>query len=612
MTANLTTDSWYNPVTGVGGPKDKTAGFTFNPSAYYAWDYPALLRSLYESDELAAIKIDAVVDDAFANGWAVEASGLTPAQQEAVIDFNDRLGIREAVTQAVKWARLFGGGGVFIGSTDGDLSTPLMSGGELRFAHAYERDELYPSKWYDDPLSEKFGRPSHYRLSPYSSAAGMTRSIRGTYIHESRFLLFYGAKTTKQRAVENLGWGSSELLRAMTALKQFNGAYALVLSLLADANQNVYKLQGFADLVLAGQGAVVEDRIKLIDQFRSSVNALIVDAQTEDFVRSQLSLSGIDGVVTQYKERLAAAFQMPLTRLLGVSPAGLNATGEADERNWHKQVKSHQDEILRPALERWMRVAFLAKNGPTSGVSPDSFKVKFPPLREVTPREQAEIDSINMQTDTGYATLGVLDVPTIAKARFAAEPTRPVLDAGQIEEIERNQKLLAVGSGSSGDAPELAPTDVAKIMLVREARQSQGLPPLGDERDNLTISQLEERMKQEASALAAGATPAAPAPPPLDGANTSEDVDDVATDDEPDVDHDLLQFVSEMNSEKAERCPHGKLNRCRICGIESVRNVSRGADGALVFTSRWRPIGSFGVDPNAGRTGQAEAGQVPV
>jgi hypothetical protein len=38
-------------------------------------------------------------------------------------------------------------------------------------------------------------------------------------------------------------------------------------------------LLGFADLVLAGQGAVVEDRIKLIDQFRSSVNALIVDAE---------------------------------------------------------------------------------------------------------------------------------------------------------------------------------------------------------------------------------------------------------------------------------------------------------------------------------------------
>src|SRR5690606_38092021 len=119
------------------------------------------------------------------------------------------------------------------------------------------------------------------------------------------------------------------------------------------------------------------------------------------------------------KERLAAAFEMPLTRLLGVSPAGLNATGESDERNWHKQVLSHQEDVVRPALERWMRVVFAARNGPTYGRTPDSFKVKFPALRDVTPREQAEIDSINAQTDEKYQTMGALSVAKIAKARFS-------------------------------------------------------------------------------------------------------------------------------------------------------------------------------------------------
>jgi hypothetical protein len=37
----------------------------------------------------------------------------------------------------------------------------------------------------------------------------------------------------------------------------------------------------------------------------------------------------------------------------------------------------------------------------------------------------------------------------------------------------------------------LAPTDVAKVVRVREARASQGLPPFGDERDDLTITELE-------------------------------------------------------------------------------------------------------------------------
>lgn len=548
MTANLTTDSWFNPVTGVGGIADKTAGFTFNPIAYRAWDYPQLLEALYESDELAAIKVDAIVDDAFAKGWTVEASGLTPKQVEAVIDFNDRLKITKHVVDARKWSRLFGGGAVHLGYNDAPQKFPITLGmGELLFAQAYERDELYPSRWYDNPLSPKFGGPSHYRLSPYSVAlTGGQASVAGEDIHESRFLLFYGAETTKRRRTENLGWGSSVLLRPMTALKQFNGAYALVLSLLADANQNIYKLKGFADLTLAGRGDAIEERIKLIDQFRSAVKALIVDADSEDFVRSQLSLSGIDGILTSYKERLAAAFEMPLTRLLGVSPAGLNATGESDERNWHKQVLSEQEDVLRPQLERWLRVAFSARNGPTGGIVPDSFKVKFPPLRDVTPKEQAEIDSINAQTDQIYRDMGLLKVPQIAKARFAAEPTRPVLTPEDIAALELDAQLTAT--------PDPALTEQAE--------------------------------------------------PPLDGvADTEDSVEEEAP---PMVDNDLLAFVARMNELKAPACRHSKTNRCQVCGIERVPLIDIGPNGETIHPIKWRPIGGTPAVPPVDAGQQAQ------
>lgn len=43
----------------------------------------------------------------------------------------------------------------------------------------------------------------------------------------------------------------------------------------------------------------------------------------------------------------------------------------------------------------------------------------------------------------------------------------------------------------------LAPTDVAKVVKVREAREAQGLPPFGDERDELTLSELERLGKSE-------------------------------------------------------------------------------------------------------------------
>lgn len=48
---------------------------------------------------------------------------------------------------------------------------------------------------------------------------------------------------------------------------------------------------------------------------------------------------------------------------------------------------------------------------------------------------------------------------------------------------------------------QLAPTDIAKVVRVREAA-SQGLPPFGDERDDLTIDQLAAKAAAEAQAPA--------------------------------------------------------------------------------------------------------------
>lgn len=533
-----TEDSWQNPTTGVGGSDDKSAGFVFVPGTDRLWSC-VLLAELYEVDDLAARIVDAVVDAAFERGWRVE-SNLEAKQAEAVRDSLDYFKLQLQLTRARKWSRLYGGAALYIGSDDGPQNTPLQYGGRLHFLQPYERDELQPSDYYDNPLSQKFGEPSHYRLTPIRNVSTAPTVV----IHESRLIILHGVDTTPRKRAQNNGWGSSVLIRPMKAIQQFYAAYAIVLSLLGDANQNVWKWKGLTDLLLSGKEELIEARMRVMDRVRSTVKGVAIDAEEEDFVRSQLNLSGIDAVLDKYALRISSAAKMPATVLHGSSPAGLNATGESDLRNWGSQVETERRDTAAPAMEKFLRVLFRARNGPTGGQEPSTWSIKWPSLWSPTPREEAEIRSVNAQTDQIYVDMQVLTPAQVAKARF------------------------------SGDTEQQTPLVTAKEIAALEAAQSG---PGNVPRD------------------AAGDTPL-----PDEAPVESEDDADAPL--VKDVDETVAAFAAKMTEHKKRKCEHGLANVCTRCGIERVRDLEPGPDGEASFRILWRPIGTTGYgrpDPAA-------------
>ncbi len=87
-----------------------------------------------------------------------------------------------------------------------------------------------------------------------------------------------------------------------------------------------------------------------------------------------------------------------------------------------------------------------------------------------------------------------------------------VVDQDEIDELARAFGVPAPRLAPAADQTSsvvLAPTDVAKVVRVREARAASGLPPFGDERDDLTIAELDAR-----STAAANVAQGAPRPAP--------------------------------------------------------------------------------------------------
>jgi hypothetical protein len=122
----------------------------------------------------------------------------------------------------------------------------------------------------------------------------------------------------------------------------------------------------------------------------------------------QITWAGIPAMMDAFDQRVAAVADIPFTRLMGRSPAGMNATGQSDTDNWNKMVVAGQNLELRPCLE-----ALDAYLVPSAGVtSPVTWR--FAPLS--TPSEKEEADTFKTFMEALEKVQGTNTIPDRAFA----------------------------------------------------------------------------------------------------------------------------------------------------------------------------------------------------
>jgi len=84
---------------------------------------------------------------------------------------------------------------------------------------------------------------------------------------------------------------------------------------------------------------------------------------------------------------VSGAAEIPVTKLFGRSPAGMNATGESDMRNYCEMISGLQERMLRPALERLLPVMVIS----CWGYLPEDLGFVFNPLTTMTPEQVGDI-----------------------------------------------------------------------------------------------------------------------------------------------------------------------------------------------------------------------------
>lgn len=433
-------DGWQNLVTLLGTSADKRT------KNQLTWDLhpPEFYEQVYAGGGIPARIVDVVPEHALRNwvNW-MNLEGLSKRErqfkrdaiEERCLEFD----LRGNFLKAWKWGRAFGGGLLHIVTDTNDPGSPLRRGEKvlaLRDLSRWDVRILTTDVEYD------FGSPNYGHPRTYYLNVQMGSQYKGYPIHWSRMVRFDGQLVPRRTFIRNNYWHDSILNRIYNSIRNYEGANDSVASMLHDFNIDIYKLKNVANMIASGKEQQVKNRIEMMNYTKSVINAMILDADLEDFENKAKSVEGVADLLTLQASRLVADTEIPHTILLGESPDGSNATGNSTNQNWINFLKAEQEHVAKPKLNRLVDIMFPDE---------DKLRPKFRPLRVLDEQEMADVKLKIAQSDDIYLTQQVLDPTEIAESRFGGDEYSTDTE---LDEEGREAGTVGPGSGNYAVDPD--------------------------------------------------------------------------------------------------------------------------------------------------------------
>lgn len=404
-------DTLRNLVANLGTPRDKASSSTYATPCVT----DEQLLNAYRGAWLPKKVVDVPALDACRKwrNWQAEKDQITAIERE-----EKRLGLKAKILQAMTVGRLLGGGAVLIGTGESDVMQPLrpetIGKGGIQHLTVLTRRQLQAGDLENDPLSELYGRPKFYRLT--SQANGYVD------VHPSRLVLFTGNPLPDPEMLsgQTFGWGDSVLTAVFEAIRNADATAANVASLVFEAKIDVINIpdlmQHMADPV---QRTALLERFALAATAKGINGTLILDKE-EVYTQKSANFASLTDVLMAFVQLVAGAADIPVTRLLGQSPAGMNSTGESDLRNYYDRVQAMQELTLTPAMQVLDNCLIQS----ALGARPQEIFYDWASLWQTTATERATIGKTTAET-----------IKALAETRLFADPALSQAAANMLVEL---------------------------------------------------------------------------------------------------------------------------------------------------------------------------------
>jgi phage-related protein (TIGR01555 family) len=428
---------------------------TDNQSSYSGYGFNPITRNrmmldlAYRGSWICRMAVRAIADDMTREGITL-GSDLDPEIVDKMYTaFNKKFYIWDKLTEAIGWGRLYGGGGAIILIDGQDMSKPLR----IDTIAPDQFCGLLPvDRWMVDPSlfdlvtdikSQDLGLPKYYNVIHDAPAAPRQK------IHHSRFIRFEGDDLPYyQKLSENL-WGLSVLEPVFDRIMAFDSATTGTAQLVYRAHLRTYGIKGLRQIIAKG-GAVLDavyEQVDMMRKWQSNEGITLMDAE-DKFESTQYAFGGLDSVLIQMGQQISGALQIPLVRLFGQSPAGLNSTGESDLRMYYDGVRTQQERRLRSPLEKLVRI--IAKSEAVQ--LPNNFNFEFVPLWQLTTEQKSSVAA-----QTANSILQAFDAGAIGRGTVLKELRKLSAETGvwtsiTDEEVDEAEKEpIPPKAGEGGD-----------------------------------------------------------------------------------------------------------------------------------------------------------------
>ena len=424
-------DAFSNPLFRLGYGSQSPLEATEYPLTRMTDNY-ALLNSLYR-DNWVVQNVVGIIPDDMTKKWFAPAGAVGPEHLKELDRVQRVTALRERVNEGLRWGRLYGGaaGLIMIRGQEGMLGQPL------------ELESIYPGTFQGLYILDRWQGvvpgmelvfeggepvPAYYSIT---DARGNTVAK----VHHSRLVRFTGRDLPFLERVAELYWGESEVEALYNDVVKHDNVAANMAALTFRANVDTMEVQNLDQLfsVTSGEQRRFWNVMQAQSVMKSNFGMQLVN-RGDQIKNTQYTFTGLQEVYDSMCLDLSGASRIPVTKLFGRSPAGMNATGESDLRNYYDYVDTLREAKLRPILEKLLPVLAMS----AWGAVPDGLDITFPPLWTPTAAEVAEIALKKAQAIRDTFQAGLFRADTAQRELKKLADETGMFDSISEEEIAAN------------------------------------------------------------------------------------------------------------------------------------------------------------------------------